>query len=109
MPTAEEMGQGRRRGSGKRGSVNNAKRLAGLTGGTKTSGADWGNCDPRWLAGVVVQITAKGGACTFGCSRDGGAHSLTLLLDGERETLWFNGDADLDAELERVYTYLDSL
>jgi hypothetical protein len=50
----------------------------------------------------VVGITALGGAITLGLSRDLGAHSLTLLLDGNRKTLWFNGNADLSEELEGV-------
>jgi hypothetical protein len=57
----------------------------------------------------VQAITSRGGACTFGLSRDGGAHSLTLMLNQERETLWFNGDADLDVELEQVWQTLETL
>lgn len=89
----------------KRGSVNNSGRLADLLG-ARSAGkrkADWGGCDPRWLQAVVVAVTNVGGAVTFSTSRDGGAHGLTILLDGERASLWFNGDADLDVELEAVY------
>jgi hypothetical protein len=57
----------------------------------------------------VVAITGLGGAVTFALSRDQGAYGLTLLLDSERQTLWFNGDADLDAELEGVLAVLESL
>ena len=71
--------------------------------------ADWGGCDPARLQAVVVAITALGGAVTLGLSRDLGAHSLTLLLDGNRTTLWFNGNADLDMELEGVKATLDTL
>jgi hypothetical protein len=38
-----------------------------------------------------------------------GAHSLTLLLDGERETLWFNASADLDGELNEIIEMLKGL
>lgn len=93
----------------KRGSVDNGKRLAAFGHRGSAQGADWGGCDPRWIAGVIVKITSLGGACTFGLSRDGGAYSLTLLLDGDRQTLWFNGDADLDAELEKVYVTLETV
>jgi hypothetical protein len=34
---------------------------------------------------------------------------MTLLLDGGRETLWFNGDANLDDELLNVLGILDSM
>lgn len=93
----------------KRGSVDNASRLAAFAGRSGGSSADWGACDPGWIQAVVVGITRLGGAVTFGTSRDGGAHSLTLLLDGERQTLWFNGGADLDTELETVYQTLEAL
>lgn len=92
-----------------RGSVNNNQRLAVFTQRVGGGSADWGGCDPGWLQAVVVAITRLGGAVTFGTSRDGGAYSLTLLLDGERQTLWFNGGADLDAELEVVYQTLETV
>lgn len=89
----------------KRGSVNNNGRLTALLGNRqdKSRRADWGGADPRWIQAVIVAVTVAGGAVTFSCSRDGGAHGLTLMLDGERASLWFNGDADLDAELEQVF------
>lgn len=98
----------REKGKG-RGSVNNAGRLAGLGGNGKAATGDWGAADPRWVAAVVVAVSSRGGAASFGLSRDKGAHSLTIMLDGERATLWFNGDADLDAELEKVFAYVETL
>ena len=113
MPSAEEVARGAKSGAnanGKsRGSVNNARRLEAFKQRRPTGGADWGNCDPRWIAGVVVSISALGGAVTFGLSRDQGAYSVTLLLDGERETLWFNGDGDLEAELDGVLAVLETM
>lgn len=111
MATKEEIARGTAKQSkgGKRGSVNNASRLAAFASGEATGAGDWGACDPRWLQAVVVAITGLGGAITFGLSRDGGAHSLTLLLDGDRQTLWFNGSADLDEELEKVYQTLETM
>ncbi len=94
---------------GARGSVRNDNRLSAFASGGVTGGGDWGACDPRRLQAVVVGITVLGGAVTFGLSRDGGAHSLTLLLDSNRQTLWFNGDADLDEELEAVKSTLATL
>ncbi len=93
----------------KRGSVNNKKRLAAFGSGREEGSADWGTCDPTKLQAVIVLITSLGGATTLGLSRDGGAHSITLLLDGERETLWFNGNADLDEELDNVLGKLEAL
>lgn len=93
----------------KRGSVNNKNRLEAFSKKGSSSGADWGGCDSRKLQGVVTAITQLGGAVTIGLSRDMGAHCLTLLLDDGRETLWFNGDADLDEELQNVIGTLESL
>lgn len=92
-----------------RGSVNNANRLAGLGRGDASGGADWGGCNSEKLQAVVVGITELGGAVIIGMSRDKGAHSMTLLLDGSRETLWFNGNADLDMELDSVAAHLGAL
>lgn len=93
----------------KRGSVNNTKRLDAFRKGVGAASADWGTCEPRKLLGVVEAITNLGGAVTFGLSRDQGAHSVTIMLDGERETLWFNGNADLDEALDQVTGLLESL
>ena len=92
-----------------RGSTNNSGRLSAFANARKSGSADWGGCDPARIQAVVVAITGMGGAATFGLSRDGGAYSLTLLLESERTTLWFNGGADLDAELEKVRATLDTM
>ena len=92
-----------------RGTVKNASRLEAFTRGKAPGSAGWGDCDPGRLQAVVVAITALGGAITFGLSRDKGAHSLTLLLDDARQTMWYNGDADLDAELQTVAATLEQL
>lgn len=94
---------------GKRGSVNNGSRLAAFSRSQGGGDADWGSCLPEDVLGVIVKITALGGAVTFGMSRNKGAYSLTLLLDQERETLWFNGGADLSDELAGVMATLDAM
>jgi len=107
---AQLQAKGNGRGKGRsRGTTDNAGRLAAFRGKGGSGSADWGNCDPRWIAEVVKYMQALGGAVTFGLSRDRGAHMLTLLLDGQRETLWFNGDADLEAELEQVCATLETM
>ncbi len=93
----------------KRGGTNNKNRLDSFAGSHGSGGADWGGCDPGKLQTVVVAINALGGAVTIGLSRDKGAHSLTLLLDGQRQTLWFNGDADLNEELDTVIGTLEAM
>lgn len=109
MSVAKRLKEEAREKKHKRGSVNNNNRLEAFASGSANAGADWGGCDPERLSSVVVKITGLGGAITFGLSRDGGAHSLTLMLDGSRETLWFNGGADLDDELKSVAEKLDAM
>ncbi len=96
-------------GGTSRGSVKNASRLDTLKGRDGKGSAEWSSCDAELLQAVVAGITAMGGAITLGLSRDQGAHSLTLLLDDTRATLWFNGDADLDAELREVLAYIEEM
>ena len=101
-------GRGTQKTSGsRRGSVKNAARLEAFAGRTGRGNAEWATCDAERLQVVICKITDMGGAVTIGLSRDQGAHSLTLLLDGERQTLWFNGDADLNQELDKVAAILD--
>lgn len=107
--TKKQVEQESSRGRSKRGSVNNPARLEAFAGRSGKGEADWGNCDAKRLQAVVVAITRLGGAVTIGLSRDQGAHSMTLLLDGGRETLWFNGNADLDEELLGVEGVLESM
>lgn len=94
---------------GKRGSTNNKGRLDAFGRASPSSGGDWGACDPGRIQAVVVGITQLGGAVTFGLSRDMGAHSVTLMLDGDRQTLWFNGDAVLADELDAVIGKLEAM
>lgn len=109
MGAMQNNPEGSKKSSRKRGSVNNKHRLESFARASASSGADWGGCNPDKLQAVVVGITILGGAITLGLSRDMGAHSLTLLLDGGRETLWFNADADLNDELDEVAGKLEAM
>jgi len=93
----------------KRGSVKNKDRLAAFGSSAPGGSADWNFCHSELLQAVVVEITKRGGAVVFGLSRDLGAHSCTLMLDDNRKTLWFNGDANLDNELGAVIDMLEAL
>ncbi len=87
---------------GRRGSVKNSGRLKAFARPDDEGDATWGTADAKQVLGVIVLINALGGAVTWGLSRDFGAHSLTLMLDNSRETLWFNGGEDLNEKLEGV-------
>jgi len=104
----EELGRTKTR-TKKRGSTNNKRRLEGFGKVDAANGADWGNCSSQKLQAMVVAITSLGGAVILGLSRDQGAHSLTLLLDDDKQPLWFNGDAVLDDELDAVIATLEGL
>lgn len=93
----------------KRGSTNNKGRLEAFGRSSPSSGGDWGGSDAGRIQAVIMGITQLGGAVTFGLSRDMGAHSLTLMLDGDRQTLWFNGDAELSEELDAVIGKLEAM
>lgn len=95
---------------GGRGTVKNDARLSGLQSSNPVTGnADWGRARPEWVSAVVSAATLQGCIVSFQLSRDGGAHGLSLYLGGENVRLWFNGDADLDIELEKVFEYLQLL
>ena len=109
MSLGTEGRDGKKRGSRKRGSTNNKRRLDAFTKGTDGTDASWSDCDAKLLQSVVVGITSLGGAVTYGLSRDNGAHSLTLMLDAHRETFWYNRDADLDDALKTVIGTLEQM
>lgn len=109
--SAQDMKDLKKKGSsGKRGSVNNASRLAGLQPIREAAGtATWEGAQPGWIAAVVIAATVRGYIISFQLSRDSGAHGLSLYGEGENVRLWFNGDADLDVELEKIFVYLQAM
>ncbi len=85
-------------------------RLAGLGDGHgKFQNVDWGEADTVLIAGVVVSVTRLGGLASFGYTRDGGAATLTLFLDGDRTTVYIKPSEDLDARLAQVVDYFNNL
>lgn len=110
MPTDEQLNERDKRGSkSKRGSVDNAGRLGKLFHNKHSGAVDWANAAPEALLAIVCAVTSRGGACSFGTSRDGGAYSITIMMGGERETLWFNGGADLNMEIEQAIYLIETL
>lgn len=93
-----------------RGTTNTARSLEALARTSDTRGKlNWDEALPANLAACIVAAVAVGGAVSFSRSRDAGALSLTIFLDGNKKTLWYNQDAALDDELEVVITFLKSL
>lgn len=97
-----EKAKAEKRASG-RGAVDNDKRLAKLTGKASGGTASWGGASPEWVAAIVVLVSSAGGAVRFGLSRDKGSYSVGLYLGSETETIWFNGDVQLDDALGELY------
>lgn len=94
----------------KRGATNVARSLDGLGSPERApGGADYAEADFTWIAGIIVEITRRGGAASFGLSRDKGAFNVTLFLDGNRKTVWISSSDDLNAKLEEIVHYLAAL
>jgi len=89
---------------------NAVSRLAGFgSRSDKSVRFDWGEADPVLVAAVVVSVTRHGGLASFGYTRDGGAGSLTVFLDGERSTEYFKPSEDTDSKLAEVIDYFANL
>jgi hypothetical protein len=110
---AEEMAQGGLRKKSNKGAAAKANgRLGALlhdTGAGPNAGMYWDDVDPRIIAWLVVQMQRLSGAVTFGRSRDGGALMITLLLDGDRETVWINPHDDAEQKLTGLCERLDTV
>lgn len=107
MSWDEEM---RSKKKASRGKTNVARSLEGLGQGKGPSGgADYAEADFALIAGIIIETTRRGGAASFGLSRDKGAYNVTIFLDGDRKTIWINGSDDLNAELEKILHYMASL
>lgn len=104
------FGDGGNAKKGKRGVTNTSRSLEGFGTHQKAkSQMDWGDAMPEMLSASILAVTRAGGLVSFGRSRDLSALSVTVFLDGERKVVWYNGDNDLDGELEKLVHYFDSL
>lgn len=91
----------------KRGASNVGKRLDGLGQAAGPRGAaSYVGVDAGFLYGIVNEITKRGGAVSFGLSRSQEAWNVTLFLDGDRRTIWINGNEDVNAKMEEIYYQL---
>lgn len=110
LEKAEHERRSNKRSGGKSGSNSGrAGRLSAVGSDGDYAPADWGSVDPRWLAAITVGITSLGGAVILGCSRDGGAFNVTLLLDGERKQFWISGTGDVDRELASICEFIEAV
>jgi hypothetical protein len=63
---------------------------------------DWGTVDAERIIALISTVTSQNGLCSFGYTRDAGAYTVTVIMDGERYT-------DYCRPTEDVGGFLDSL
>lgn len=68
----------------------------------QASVADWGAADPGRIVSLISTVTAQNGLCSFGYTRDLGAYTLTVILDGERYTDYCRPTEDIDSFLDNL-------
>jgi hypothetical protein len=64
--------------------------------------ADWGSVTPKVLVDLVQTVASMGGATRLGYTRDGGAYSVGIYLDDDRETFYCRPSDDLDDFVTRL-------
>lgn len=76
----------------------------------KAAVTDWGTADPQRIVALISAVTVQNGLCSFGYTRDAGAYTVTVILDGERFTDYCRPTEDLDSFLDQLredYTDLE--
>ena len=71
--------------------------------------AAWDDVHPNYIVGIVVECTKRGGAASFGLSRDKNVFNLTIFMDGERHTSWIKAGLGAEEELEALMHALAAL
>jgi hypothetical protein len=64
--------------------------------------ADWGAVSGKVLVDLVQVVSGAGGAVRFGYTRDGGAYSVGVYLDDDRETFYFKPADDIDDAIAQL-------
>lgn len=68
----------------------------------QTSTCDWASVEPDRIVAIICAIASQNGLCSFGYTRDGGAYTLTAILDGERYTDYCRPTEDVNAFLANL-------
>jgi len=63
---------------------------------------DWGAADPTRIVALISTITVQNGLCSFGYTRDAGAYTVTIIMDGERYTDYCRPTEDVDSFLDNL-------
>lgn len=93
----------------KKSSKSRLSMIRNVKGEDSSNVADWGTITPKILVDLVQVVAAAGGAVRFGYTRDGGAYSVGVYLDDDRETFYFKPADDLDDAIGQLTEMLRNL
>lgn len=71
--------------------------------------ADWEQANAEILRKAIATAASSGGALRFGYSRDGGAYSVGIYVNGEMNTEWLKPDEDLDGFLSDIVEFYEDV
>lgn len=87
----------------KRGNPTSVSKLSALRDlANNRKRADWGDCSPEHMSGLVCEVTRRGGMVSFTRSRDEATLGIVIFFDGEKESFWFNDSVEVDTEIEKL-------
>lgn len=81
----------------------NTRNLGGLRRRRTRRKVSWADTDAAGLGALIVRASYQNAALLFGTTRDGGALTLTIYWDGDRETLYVNDPDELENTLSEVW------
>ncbi len=76
--------------------------------GTFEHEADWSSVDASAIRNLIVSINAIGGAIRFGRTRDGGAYSMGLHINGEHTNRYVAITEDINVKLLAITAEIDA-
>jgi len=63
---------------------------------------DWGTVDAERIIALISTVTSQNGLCSFGYTRDSGAYTVTVIMDGERYTDYCRSTEDVGGFLDNL-------
>jgi hypothetical protein len=74
-----------------------------------TSKADYADCSPTKLAGLVRTVAACGYGVLFTVTGDGGAFAITFFADNDRKKVYVPCSSDLDEVLDEWTVFFNEV
>lgn len=72
-----------------------------------TNTVSWADIEATGVMEIAAQITDMGGAIILGRTRDGGAYSITLILNDDKRRFYASSPLEMAATLQRIQQGLD--